>query len=116
MVSMLRWFSLGRVAASIAVAIGWTPVGKRMLIYGAEGPLAKMVNGREGTVRKMDGASLLVELVDECTGEIVSFRLTPRHVGWDGRSLVLTPVAMLVDRANRIDRNDTCIAMVAVKR
>ena len=73
--------SLGRIADRVAKAVGWTPVGRSVVLQGAEGPDSRYFSGLSGTVVSVGDGVMDVEAIRtdrESGGSPVRLRLTPR--------------------------------------
>ena len=96
---ILQWVSAGTIAHAIAKAANWSPVGRSITLVGAEGPAAKLLEGRSARVTGILGSDVIAELLDchERGAEGLSrLRLTPRHSGWTPYSLLLVSIAVVV--------------------
>jgi hypothetical protein len=97
--AVLRWLSVGAIADAIARASGWSPVGHRITLSGAEGPEAALLEGCSARVTGIFSGEMTAELVSghERRAEgLFRLKLTPRHVGWTPFSLMLTGIAVVV--------------------
>jgi hypothetical protein len=117
---MLRWFSVGSIADAIARATGWSPVGRRITLAGAEGPAAELLEGRSARVTGVIGGELIAEILpgQERRAEGLSrVKLTPRHTGWTSFSLMLTGIAVVVqDESSDAESGPVAIAMARLER
>ena len=92
--------SLGYVIDRLARAVGWSPVAKRVVISGVEGPSASVFEGVIGTVRSIQGSVMTLEpdrTVHPGGRPGSLLRLTARHQGWTPYSLCLKPIAVVVE-------------------
>lgn len=99
MKGILQWVSAGTIAHAIAKAANWSPVGRSITLVGAEGPAAKLLEGRSARVTGILGSDVIAELLDSQERGAVGLsrlRLTPRHSGWTPFSLVLVGIAVVV--------------------
>ena len=97
---LLSRLSLGHLAHRLAHAVGWSPVAKRVVISGVEGPSARQFEGLTGTVRSVDGGAMTIEAdraAHPAWSEGSRLRLTARHEGWTPFSLCLRPIAVVVE-------------------
>jgi hypothetical protein len=117
---ILRWFSAGAIADVIARASGWSPVGRRITLTGAEGPVAASLEGRSARVTENLGGEMIAEILPshERRAEGVSrVKLTPRHTGWTPFSLMLTGIAVVVhDESPDAASGPVAIAMARLER
>jgi hypothetical protein len=96
---ILRWLSAGALADVVARATGWSPVGRRITLCGAEGPGAELLEGRTARVTAILGGEMIAELLpghERRAEGLDRVRLTPRHSGWTPFSLMLTGIAVVV--------------------
>jgi hypothetical protein len=96
---ILRWLSAGAIADAFARATGWSPVGRRITLTGAEGPEAASLEGRSARVTEVLGGDMIAELLPGHERRAVGLsrvKLTPRHTGWTPFSLMLTGIAVVV--------------------
>lgn len=96
---VLRWFSAGSIADAFARAAGWSPVGRRITLSGAEGPEAVSLEGRSARVTEILGGDMIAELLpdhERQAGGLSRVKLRPRHAGWTPFSLMLTGIAVVV--------------------
>jgi len=118
--SVFQKLSLGRVAGRVARSIGWSPTGKSIVIYSAEGPSAHLLNGLKATVRSADQTTMILE-VDRIVGTAwddgAHVRLLMRHAGWTPFSMLFGPIAVIVQIV-RLDgqAESVAIALAAVDR
>lgn len=118
--SVFQKLSLGRVADRVARSIGWSPTGKSIVIYSAEGPSAHLCNGLKATVRSADQTTMILE-VDRVIGpacdDCAQVRLLMRHTGWTPFSMLFGPIAVIVQIV-RLDgqAESVAIALAAVDR
>lgn len=92
--------SLGYLIDRLARAVGWSPVAKRVVISGVEGPSASVFEGVTGTVRSMQGSVMTLEpdrTVHPGGRPGSLLRLTARHQGWTPYSLCLRSIAVVVE-------------------
>ena len=117
---ILRWFSAGAIADVIARASAWSPVGRRIMLTGAEGPEAVSLEGRSARVTEILGGAMIAELLsgNERRAEGLSrVKLTPRHTGWTPFSLMLTGIAVVVqDQSPDAESGPVAIAMARLER
>jgi len=100
MKSLVDRFSIGRLTAWLADAVGWSPVGKVLELHGAEGPYADLFNGTIGTVLSLEDGVVVLQPYGSCPAVkagIPRLRLTPRHGGWTPHSLMLSSIAVVVE-------------------
>ena len=98
--NVLSKLSLGYLADRIAHAVGWSPVAKRVVISGVEGPSANVFEGMIGTVLSVQGGVMTLEpdrAVHPVWGEGPPLRLMARHEGWTPFSLCLGPITVVVE-------------------
>lgn len=91
-------FSLGRIVDAMARAVGWSPVGRELILHDAEGPDASLFEGVAGKVVSVDGGGIVLACNRSSrvsADEVRVMQLTPRHVGWTGFSLMLCDVAVI---------------------
>lgn len=108
--------SLGRIADRVAKAVGWTPVGRSVVLQGAEGPDSRYFSGLSGTVVSVGDGVMDVEAIRtdrESGGSPVRLRLTPRHRGWTPFSLMLVRIAVVAKIANEGNGPDRVAIAVA---
>lgn len=117
---ILQWLSAGAIADALARAAGWSPVGRRITLSGAEGPGAEMLEGRSALVTAILGSDLIAELVPSHKRRAEGHsrvKLTPRHTGWTPFSLMLTGIAVVVqDESPHAGSGPVGIAMVRLAR
>lgn len=111
--------SLGRIVDAIARAVGWSPVGRGLVLHDAEGPDAGLFEGAAGKVVSIDGTG--ITLAGDRTsafsnGEARLIQLTPRHVGWTAFSLMLCDVAVIATARVSGGRNAQAIAIATRSR
>jgi len=101
MSSAIELLSIGKAADFLARAIRWSPIGRTVVLHGAEGPSARMFAGLTGKVDSVDesGAMLVSQAGQETEDQAgtVRLRLTPRHKGWTAFSLMLVQVAVVAE-------------------
>lgn len=115
MSSLTGAVSLGRLADRVAKAVGWTPVGRSVVLQGAEGPDSRYFSGLSGTVVSVGDGVMYVEAIrtDRESGNIpIRLRLTPRHKGWTPFSLMLVRIAVVAEFVN--DGNGPARVAIAV--
>lgn len=98
--NVLAKLSIGHLADRVAHAIGWSPMAKQVVISDVEGPSAGLFEGLVGTVRSIQGHTIILEpdrTVDPAWIEGSRLRLTARHEGWTPFSLWLGPIAVVVE-------------------
>ena len=118
--SVFQKLSLGRVAGWVARSIGWSPTGKSIVIYSAEGPSAHLFSGLKATVRSADQTTMILE-VDRAVGTAwddgAQVRLLMRHTGWTPFSMLLGPIAVIVQIVRPDGQAESvAIALAAVDR
>ena len=118
--SVFRELSFGRVAGRLARSIRWSPTGKSIVIYSAEGPSAHLFNGLKATVRSADQTTMILE-VDQVVGTAwddgAQVRLLMRHTGWTPFSMLFCPIAVIVQIVGLDGQAESvAIALAAVDR
>lgn len=112
-------FSLGRIVDTIARAVGWSPAGRELVLHDAEGPDASLFEGSLGKVVSIDGGGIAVAS-NRSSGvsgdETRVIRLTPRHLGWTGYSLMLCDVAVVATVRAADGRDAQTIAIASMSR
>jgi hypothetical protein len=108
------------VADWLARVVGWSPLGRTIALHGAEGPFAAHFNGRVGNVVAIEGQVIVVDEVRSQVTQhsaVTHLRLTPRHAGWTGKSLMLTPIAVVAEVRTPGGRDaPTAIAIARILR
>jgi phage gp37-like protein len=101
MSSAIELLSIGKAADFLARAIRWSPIGRTVVLHGAEGPSANMFAGLAGVVDSVDdsGAILIGQARQEIEDQAgtVKLRLIPRHKGWTAFSLMLVQIAVVAE-------------------
>lgn len=118
MQSLLAKISLGYLADRMATIVRWSPLGRRLELRGAEGPQAAMFEGLAGKVTSWDDNVIVVDCpdpLDQASRAVTTFRLTPRHSGWTGRSLMLLPIAVVAMATGRDGVSKQAIAIARIK-
>lgn len=117
---VLRWLSAGAIADAFARAAGWSPVGRRITLSGAEGPEAVSLEGRSARVTDILGGDMIAELLpghERQAGGLRRVKLTPRHAGWTPFSLMLTGIAVVVqDESAHAGKGHVGLAMAKLAR
>ena len=117
---ILRRLSAGAIADAIARAAGWTPVGRRITLSGAEGPRAELLEGLSARVTEVLGGEMIAEILPNHARRaegISKVKLTPRHTGWTPFSLMLTSIAVVVqDQSPDARSGPVAIAMARLER
>jgi hypothetical protein len=117
---IVHWFSAGTLTHAIARAVGWSPVGREIKLFGVEGPEAGLLEGRSARVTEILGSDLIAELLPCHERRAASpgrLRLTPRHLGWTPLSLMLVGIAVvLVDESSLASPRPIGIAMAKLAR
>lgn len=96
---------------------GWTPIGKRVILTGGDGPFASRLDGAIATIdgvgeEKPGISELHASLANPIilNGEFIcKVRLISRHVGYDGIALATTTISAYVVKqtsATEGDRGD----------
>ena len=118
MQSVVTALSIGNIADRAARVVGWSPVGREIVLHQAEGPHAATFEGRCGKVLTVENGVLVVEC-GEAGGQSRSakeiIRLTPRHVGWTARSLMICRIAVIAETSGRDGETKQSIAIAAIK-
>jgi len=97
----IELLSIGKAADLLARVLRWSPVGRTLILHGAEGPSAKRFTGLTGKVDAVDDRGVIVishanfEMKED--GGACSLRLTPRHKGWTALSLMLVRIAVVAE-------------------
>ena len=116
----LHKLSIGHLADRLAHACGWSPVGKKIALHGAEGPFADLINGTVGMVSSLERGVIILDPTHSARPTAFKdrrLRLTPRHAGWTPLSLFLTRVAVVVEIVEPDNRpGPVAIAIAAVAR
>lgn len=106
-------FSLGRIVDAMARAVGWSPVGRELVLHDAEGPDASLFEGAAGKVISVDGKgiTLACDRISGVSADLPrSIQLVPRHVGWTAFSLMLCDVAVVATARAEAGRDAQTIA------
>lgn len=118
MQSVVTVLSIGNLADRVARVVGWSPVGRKIVLHQAEGPHAGTFEGRCGKVLTVENGVLVVEC-GEAGGQAGSakeiVRMTPRHVGWTARSLMICRIAVVAETSGRDGEIKQSIAIAAIK-
>lgn len=119
----IELLSIGKAADLLARALHWSPVGRTLVLHGAEGPAAKRFAGLMGEVNSVDDRGVILIGQAKCDSEegagACSLRLTPRHKGWTAFSLMLVRIAVvaeLVGTDGRADSATIAIASISPRR
>lgn len=118
MQSFLAKFSLGYLADRAATIVRWSPLGRQLELQDAEGPEAAVFEGLRGKVTSLDDSVIVVECldrVDRAPRVVTTVRLTPRHAGWTGRSLMLLPIAVVATAIGQDGVTQQAIAIARIK-
>jgi hypothetical protein len=92
--------NLGSFSDGLARLLGWSPIGRTLVLRGAEGPHAAAFEGMTGRVTALSDGVLLLEgrlPGPPGSGTTVRARLTPRHAGWTAHALMLAPIAVVAE-------------------
>lgn len=92
--------SLGYLADRLARAVGWSPMAKLVVLSNVEGPSARLFEGLIGTVRSVQGRTMILEPdrgISPAESEDARLCLTARHEGWTPLSLCLGPIAVVIE-------------------
>jgi len=97
----IELLSIGKAADLLARALRWSPVGRTLILHGAEGPSARKFTGLIGNVDSVDDHGVIAISQAKCETDAhagsCSLRLTPRHKGWTAFSLMLVRIAVVVE-------------------
>jgi len=93
--------SIGKAVDLLARALHWSPVGRTLILHGAEGPCANEFSGLTGKVDSVDSHGVMVirhtsRDADGMAGTLC-LRLSPRHKGWTAYSLMLVRIAVVAE-------------------
>jgi hypothetical protein len=113
MQSLLETFSIGRASRWLATALGWSPLGRTVVVRSAEGPDSERLTGVRGRVVDLDGDTIVLDVTASGGGTPTRLRLTPRHKGWTGHSLLLASIAVVVEAG---PSSRPAIAVLALER
>lgn len=118
--SIIQKLSLGRLADRLARSIGWSPIGRSIVVYSAEGPSADLFSGLKATVRAVDQGAMILDVdrvVGANWGGSTEVRLLMRHKGWTPFSMLFGPIAVVVQVVQPDGRAEAvAIALAAVGR
>jgi hypothetical protein len=118
MQSLLGKLSLGYVADRMAAIVRWSPLGRELQLQDAEGPQAAMFEGLAGKVISWDDGVIVIDCPDRPgpgPHKVTSVRLTPRHSGWTGRSLMLLPIAVVALTTGHDGASKQAVAIARIK-
>lgn len=99
---VLECVSLGAVIGCIAELLGWSPVGRVVLLVSVEGPGSAALSGHAFKISEVRAGNLIVvRCADEMHQEASStcYMLRPRHSGWTAGSLMASSIAVTVHEA-----------------
>lgn len=107
---------LRRLLNATTRLLGWSAVGKRVLLASGEGPVAAALTGRCGSIEDVStdrsGQEVIRVVLDHAvvidTTSTTEIRLVPRHAGCGSLALATTAIAAYVVRAS--ESASDCIA------